>query len=96
MATKPKSYKGSTQISAGVFYAPYIPLDFRTRYSMRYYVVSTYQDVNALWYIIASQTPGISEWIVNLPEGSWRYANGRGGQFEIREDSYTLFVLKWG
>jgi hypothetical protein len=59
-------------------------------------------DVDTIWYTITIHHPPAEEWLYEQPVGSWRYAANRpySGFFErtmydLREDVYNWFVLRW-
>ena len=97
MKTKPLLYKVSR---SSAYYAPYVPL---TIGSIRpYTLIRTVEDIDTTWHTLKIHHTPAAEWVMDLPIGSWRYAANRafGGwmdysEYELREDVYSLFILRW-
>lgn len=86
-------------MSTGMFYAPYVP---KTKSPSYYEVLKTIDDVDGTWYSIKVYYNDTAHWILEQPHG-WRYmTRGLSQQswhdyslFDIREDVYTWFALRW-
>ena len=86
--------------SNGFFYAPYIPM---VDIGMNpYKVIKKIQDTDGWWYTISITNSEAVEWLVNQAIGSWRYAaNPKFSiwidhtMYDIREDVYNWFLLRW-
>lgn len=68
-------------------------------YELPYVKRREIQDVDTKWYTIQVNRNAILDWIYNQPDG-WRpAANLRFSSkstFDLREDVYTWFILRWG
>lgn len=86
-------------MSTGMFYAPYVPI---TKSSSHYEVLKTIKDVDGTWFSIKIYSEHTADWILEQPQG-WRYMARDLTQpnwhdfslFDIREDVYTWFVMRW-
>lgn len=84
---------------AGLFYAPYVPFTKNTM--AEYRLLKKIQDVDGMWYSVQIYSSNVADWLINHSDG-WRYTakNYPGwtdySLYDIREDVYTWFVLRWG
>lgn len=89
-------------MDSGMFYAPYIPVGITG--IKPYSFIRKVDDIDYAWYTVKILHPPAEDWLIEeLPIGSWRYAANRafGGwmdysEYELREDAYTWFLLRWG
>ena len=93
-------YKSVTIVEQGLIYTPYIPMQ-TANWMPPYRLVRTCVDVAATWYTIKVDRDELHDWVIAHDSG-WRYAANQrfnadyfGATYDLREDIYTLFVLRW-
>ena len=70
-------------------------------YSIPYSIVRIVQDVSAKWYTVKINRVEIQDWVIEH-DGGWRFAANTTlggfadiGCYDLREDVYNWFVLRW-
>ena len=89
-------YKSVTIVDQGLIYTPYIPMQ-TANWMPPYRLLKTCVDVAATWYTIKVDRDEIHDWVISHDAG-WRYAANQRfniATYDLREDIYTLFVLRW-
>jgi hypothetical protein len=83
-----------TETDGLFYYAPYNP------FGVPYKTTRKITDVDGIWYTVITMKHEVDDWIVELPMGSWRYSANRRmvdlfSGFDLREDVYQWFLLRW-
>lgn len=63
-----------------------------------YIKLHTIDDVDTRWYTLKIYRSSIRNWLYDQPDG-WRLtpnSNSITECFDLREDLYTWFILRWG
>ena len=67
-----------------------------------YFHIKQYQDVDTAWHIIMVYNLSIFDWILTLPENTWRFsANPKSKDFmrnhyDLSDEAYIWLIMKWG
>jgi len=87
-----------TIINPAVIHAPYIPAQYLAAImEVKYTLMRTRVDIDTTWYTIGVYSEEIHNWIIAL-DGGWRHNHGALSEddgYELREDMYNWFILRW-
>lgn len=92
------TYKGTNPLDKESFRSL---LDHDVNFSYPYLLVRIVQDVPYKWYTVRINRLDIQDWVIDNSDG-WRFAANTTlggftdkGCYDLREDVYSWFILRW-
>lgn len=85
-------YRGKQSTDTGAYYAPYAPSGMFPR---DYKYLSSDVVDNVVWHRIRTYTVETTDWIKTQDSTHWYLEDGYSQDFWVREELYTIFMLRW-